>query len=136
VLSPQRDRSRWCVSLWQRFCLRLLDFVAFSGFAAVALHQGLSGAESCGCFGPVRLSPWYSFGLDIAAAGALLVFPPRATQPGSALSRCRATATMLAALAMGLPGGYLMAVYQQPKIDASGLLAAEGGAVFLAGVDR
>lgn len=51
----------------------------FSVFALAAAYKGVSGAESCGCFGRVRVSPWLMLGIDVMAVVVLLLHPPRAT---------------------------------------------------------
>ncbi len=44
----------------------------FVVFAFVSLHRGLAGYESCGCFGPIEVNPWWTFTFDLAAIGFLL----------------------------------------------------------------
>lgn len=39
----------------------------------VAVVQGARGAESCGCFGRVKTSPWVAIGIDVAVLVALLL---------------------------------------------------------------
>jgi hypothetical protein len=52
--------------------------VCFSLFSAITLYKGLSGAASCGCFGPVQVNPWITlFVVDIPACLALAVFRPK-----------------------------------------------------------
>lgn len=52
---------RWCV------------LALFMGFAGYSLYLGLSGAASCGCFGPLQINPWWTFGLDVAIVAGLLI---------------------------------------------------------------
>jgi uncharacterized membrane protein YphA (DoxX/SURF4 family) len=40
-----------------------------------ALRGAAAGAESCGCFGQVRMNPWLVFGSDIASAVLLAALP-------------------------------------------------------------
>ena len=49
----------------------------FGLFASVSLYKGLSGDASCGCFGQVDVSPWWTLALDLAAVVALLLWSPR-----------------------------------------------------------
>lgn len=48
----------------------------FAAFAAVALFRVLAGAESCGCFGRVKVSPWITLLMDALLAAGLWVWPP------------------------------------------------------------
>jgi hypothetical protein len=52
--------------------LRWLAAVLFAGFAAYSLYLATTGATSCGCFGPVRIHPWWTFSLDLAILLGLL----------------------------------------------------------------
>jgi hypothetical protein len=45
--------------------------VAFTAFGMFSLYRGLSGAESCDCFGAIKISPWFTFVLDVVIVGAL-----------------------------------------------------------------
>lgn len=60
---------------WQR--LRWVILVMFIGFAAYSLLLATSGAASCGCFGPVKVSPWWTFLIDIAVVLGLLLVRTR-----------------------------------------------------------
>lgn len=53
--------------------LRWIALVLFAGFAGNSLHQALNGAASCGCFGPVKMNPWWTFCLDVAIVAGLAV---------------------------------------------------------------
>jgi len=55
---------------WQQ--LRWLALLLFTIFAAYSLHLALGGAASCGCFGPVKLHPRWTFMLDLAVVFGLL----------------------------------------------------------------
>jgi hypothetical protein len=49
----------------------------FGGLAVASLFQALGGKCSCGCFGSLTVSPWFTFFFDIGAVAALLVAHPR-----------------------------------------------------------
>jgi len=53
--------------------LRPFSILLFTAFAAYSLYLALNGAASCGCFGPVHVNPWWTFGLDCAVVVGLLV---------------------------------------------------------------
>jgi hypothetical protein len=46
--------------------LRWFVLLLFMAFAGYSLYLALSGAISCGCFGPLHVNPWWTFGLDCA----------------------------------------------------------------------
>lgn len=56
---------------------RRLTAGLFGLFAVVAATRGLAGRASCGCFGDLAVSPWATFGLDLAAVLALSFVPVR-----------------------------------------------------------
>jgi hypothetical protein len=56
---------------WQR--LRWIVLVLFICLAAYSLLLAILGAASCGCFGPVKVSPWLTFLLDTAIVLGLLL---------------------------------------------------------------
>jgi len=104
----------------------------FAFFSCVTLYKGLSGAASCGCFGKVEVSPWYTLVLDLAAVAALLVFRPlvRADRPIRA-ARMRVAVATFILLAIGIPGGVAMAGYQPAALVNDGQLIGEGEFVLL-----
>lgn len=48
----------------------------FLTFAGVSGYFGFSGVASCGCLGAVQASPWWAFGIDVAALALLAVARP------------------------------------------------------------
>jgi hypothetical protein len=62
--------------LWKR-ALWWAALLWFCGLAGASLYLGVVGQPTCGCFGSkLPLSPWYAFGLDLAAVAALFLFQP------------------------------------------------------------
>jgi hypothetical protein len=56
----------------------LLGLIAFGGFIGVTLFKGLTGAESCGCFGMVKVNPWITLSVvDIPIFLLLAIFRPK-----------------------------------------------------------
>jgi thiol-disulfide isomerase/thioredoxin len=56
----------------------LLGLIAFGGFIGVTLYKSLSGAESCGCFGVVKVNPWVTLiVVDIPIFLLLAIFRPK-----------------------------------------------------------
>jgi hypothetical protein len=54
----------------------LVTIILFMIFSIVSLAKGLSGAESCGCWEAMQVSPYFTMGLDIGIIGLLWVFRP------------------------------------------------------------
>ena len=55
----------------------LAALICFSLFSFITLYKGLSGAESCGCFGSVHVNPWVTlFAIDLPVLIALSIFRP------------------------------------------------------------
>lgn len=52
--------------------LRLVAAVLFAGFAGYSLYLAVSGATSCGCFGELKVHPWWTFALDLAVLMGLI----------------------------------------------------------------
>lgn len=131
-------RAAWGVAL-----------VTFGAFAGVTLYSALSGAASCGCFGRVKISPWYTFSLDVVAVAALLWYRPVSPPPRQDLPPVR-RGFAVAALALVLvvtPVAALLAlkepveivdeadlqqlVQDQPRAIEEGELRTVGGTAML-----
>lgn len=68
----------WMVSGLFRKAAWLVGTVAYFGFIGVTLYKGLTGAESCGCFGRIEVDPWITlFTIDIPFALLLAAFRPK-----------------------------------------------------------
>lgn len=56
----------------------LLGVLSFGLFIGVTLQKGISGAESCGCFGRIHVNPWITFSvMDVPFFVLLLIFRPK-----------------------------------------------------------
>ncbi len=55
---------------WNR--LRVVAILLFASFASYSLWLALHGAVSCGCFGPLKIHPWWTFFLDFTVIAGLL----------------------------------------------------------------
>ncbi len=51
--------------------LRLLAMVLFASFACYSLLMAVQGAASCGCFGSLKINPWWTFVLDLIVFAGL-----------------------------------------------------------------
>jgi hypothetical protein len=112
--------------------LRTLLILIFTSFAGYAVYMSMTGADSCGCFGPVKLHPAWTVLLDIGVLGFLLFRWPTPENSGgssSLLDQWRRWA--IAFLAMVIPAVALL-LARQPQVIASGeVLADAGGLVIL-----
>lgn len=74
----------WLLSGLFKKAAWLATLSCFSLFSFITLYKGLSGAESCGCFGSVHVNPWITlFAIDLPVLTALSVF--RQKKAGSKL---------------------------------------------------
>ena len=55
----------------------LVTTILFTVLSVVSLFRGLSGAESCGCFGAVQVNPFIIFLLDVGIVALLIGFRPK-----------------------------------------------------------
>ena len=67
----------WLLSGLFKKAAWLTALLCFSAFSLITLYKGISGAESCGCFGTVDVNPWLTlFAIDIPSFICLWVFRP------------------------------------------------------------
>jgi len=69
----------WLLLPHGRYFVWLTAVLTFAAFGVVSGYWGWIGQASCGCFGPVPVSPWVAFGIDVAALGLLLAAKPKWT---------------------------------------------------------
>ena len=68
----------WLVSGLFKKAAWLATLTCFTFFSFITLYKGLTGADSCGCFGSVHVNPWLTlFAIDIPAVIILAIFLPR-----------------------------------------------------------
>jgi hypothetical protein len=68
----------WLVCGLFRKAAWMVAVLAFGLFIAVTLQKGLIGAESCGCFGRVKVNPWITLlAIDIPLFLGLVIFRPK-----------------------------------------------------------
>ncbi len=66
----------WLLSGAYRTGAWLAAVGTFLAFAGVSGYLGWIGQASCGCFGVIKASPWYAFGVDVAALVLLALTRP------------------------------------------------------------
>lgn len=54
--------------------------VCFGALSCVAAYHVISGDDSCGCLGALRLNPWFALVFDALAVAVLVRFPPGLSQ--------------------------------------------------------
>lgn len=53
----------------------LAALLCFSMFSIITFYKGITGADSCGCFGSAQINPWVTlFAVDLPVIVALLIF--------------------------------------------------------------
>jgi hypothetical protein len=110
--------------------------LCFGAFAAVSACKGLAGEPSCGCFGRVPVSPWYTLTFDLAVLGALFAWRPRKATFLAPKQRrvpvVRVAGVVGALFAVGVPVGFVMASYRPATLSAdSGKVVGHGKTVLL-----
>ena len=124
--------AAWIVfGIWPHWS-RWIPSACFAGFAMVALYQALSGAESCGCFGRMKVNPWITFTMDVVLAGALWKWPPGRGLVRRAADEGRCPWRRAAVMGCVLPVVLVMSLRQLPSASAVAE-AAEKGTLLEAG---
>jgi hypothetical protein len=126
----------WAFGLWMISGLsptvtRYGAIVCFATFACIALFKGLSGEQSCGCFGQVTVSPWSALVFDVLAVAGLLLSRPEVGSSRIGLIRARIAGVGFGSLLVGIPGVLAMANYSPTIVAADGSIVGPGGVVVL-----
>jgi len=67
----------WLLSGLFRKAVWLVAIFSFGLFISITLQKGITGAESCGCFGQIHINPWITLlAIDIPLFFGLLIFRP------------------------------------------------------------
>lgn len=104
-----------------------LALASFAVFAATATVKAVAGETSCGCFGRVEVSPWYTLILDLTVLTALLVFGP----PKYNDRHGRLWTTIATLLLVGIPAGWAIGRANPAAISDEGELLGDGSLVVL-----
>ncbi|MEM6484577.1 MAG: MauE/DoxX family redox-associated membrane protein [Pseudomonadota bacterium] len=116
--------ATWLLSgRWQRTAKQATQLL-FIAFAAFSFYRAVSGYESCGCFGLIRISPWATFALDLIVLAMLAFWRPKQFEVSTRLEWLLA-GYGVAAVACALP---LLSPTQDVGLD---LLAESSGLVIL-----
>ena len=108
-----------------------ISMVLFASFALASLQKALLGYDSCGCFGNLEISPWWTLTIDLAAVVALVIWCPplRQSTRRESLSR-RWFVAVLIYTAVGMPLGIAMAQFEAKRLT-SGMQLLDGGDIVL-----
>jgi hypothetical protein len=98
LMSNQYRRGAWLAAL-----------VTLVGFAVVSGYLGWIGVASCGCFGAIHASPWWAFGVDLAAIILLMACRKAIWLPNPSASERRPASFTAIAFLVGLAGCLLLA---------------------------
>ena len=88
-----------------------LGLLAFATFSGLNLWSGLSRANTCGCFGSLKINPWYMFAVDIAIAAGLLAH--LLLEKPTLHFRWRRIASVAALLGLGMIGVQFLDLHQK-----------------------
>jgi hypothetical protein len=120
--------------------LRWLAIVLFTAFAAYSLYLATTGATSCGCFGPVRIHPWWTFSFDLAVVLGLLLSQhlltpdTRHLTPSSSNIQHPTSSTQLPAFVIAISAvtvALLVRYIDHRTASAEGIVATDSGLVIL-----
>jgi hypothetical protein len=66
----------WLISRLFPRSLRFVSICVFTGFAFVSMSEATLGHSSCGCFGALKVNPWFTFAFDVVAVSFLSICRP------------------------------------------------------------
>ena len=122
----------WLLSRIYERQARIVAIGFFSVFSIAATVNGLQGESSCGCFGRVSISPWWTLALDLLAVIALFKWKPIAIlthQIPSHRSNLK-SCILLAIIVIGT--SFTMLVSSKPsQVNEDGVIQGESELVIL-----
>lgn len=109
----------------------------FGCFLAVSLYKGLAGFASCGCFGRIPLSPWFSAAINVFVIALILWPPTQAPERRALLPAARRRSLLMVAVAMIFVAGSMKALYPiAEKSETGGITYQRGGRLALLSVEE
>ncbi len=107
-----------------------LAILIFGLLGCVSVYKIVKNEVSCGCFGVLHVSPWYSLAINIAAIGLILLAPPPSGAPISRTSRRLRWVFVFGAAALAIVAAIVLCAYR-PVILAADDVAASGRSYLL-----
>ena len=109
----------WLVSQFFRKPAWLMALLCFIFFSLVTIYKGVTGADSCGCFGNVHVNPWITiFAVDLPAVIALALTRPK--KPSQWLtpwpSWPRLATYAVICLIVLIPSTVILALHEPPAV--------------------
>ncbi|HUO11028.1 MAG TPA: MauE/DoxX family redox-associated membrane protein [Phycisphaerae bacterium] len=123
--------ASWLASGWQRRTANLIAVGFFLIVVCIAASKWSSGELSCGCFGPLKVSPWITTFLDLGILAGLLWQLFRKGQRHARASTARIVGALVVggSAAMAMPAiayhFHPAAASGEAVTDASGLIVLE-----------
>lgn len=121
----------WLVLGRARRASQVATGVLFGVFAIVSFSKGVSGAESCGCFGNLKVDPWMTFSLDLLFA-TLALYEARIKQKFTVkLIRASFLLSVLMALSgmIALSAGCFFPKRELVRLHANSAMLSRGSAI-------
>lgn len=108
----------------------------FSLFAVISVSKIIAGEASCGCFGRVPVSPWWTLGFDLVAMGALVWAWPMgctdlASKDGTGARGYAMGMPAIAFLAIAVAANVLLSSYRPSFLAEDGVIVGDSGVVVL-----
>jgi hypothetical protein len=125
--------AAWLLSGIGSRLARTVALLTFVAFAAYSCYMGLRGEASCGCFGNIRVNPWWTFGLDLWLVLLLLSRRPNLTRLGlESRQRLFRLSVATGAFLIFTAGSLLLSMMRPPLLQSSeGVSVARSNFVLL-----
>jgi hypothetical protein len=129
LASGVRQVASWWVAL-----------TTFLLFFVVSVFHAVTGKVSCGCFGPVTISPWWSAAFDLAAVVGLLACRSVVHNPKCSPRVSRTSQALIAMACSAIVAGFgatlLLLAYPSFRVAKASLQAQKGAELVIVEVSR
>lgn len=111
--------------------VRRVLLLLFSCFCAYALHLIAIGSDSCGCFGPLKIDPLWTFLLDAAVLTLLFYWQPLSNLASKSSIQQSARVFLICYGAFAIPTATWMHLYRPAELTENGESISSGNVVVL-----